>query len=211
MKEIHQIECGCYYLIESLATARSCYFEDEKEVEIFRKLFKRYLGKYVHIGGMYLSSEGYQILIRVRTIQEVNRQYRAKMRGKKENPKIKYLESSWRIISEQMRIMGSVYAKWVNKKRVRNGGLVKQRYKRYYFESKAEYLEYKERMDKGEEIQSQTNERYQVEGSWKVGVNWWIVRGVEWVRALIDKDFPDYVVSNLIDKTKLAHTCSSPP
>jgi hypothetical protein len=208
MKKIHELECGGYYLLSSLATARSCYFENEDEILKFRLLFKRYLTYYINIHKVYMSSEGYEILIRVKSLEVVKRTYIEYCKKLNKEVKVEFIKEPWRIISEQMRIFGSVYAKWVNSERDRSGGLVKERYRRYYFESYEEFEMYKNEMREGSEIRSQRNKRYQVSTRWIRAINWSIIRGVERVEGLVDIDFKNYVVQKLIKSTFSLH---SPP
>jgi hypothetical protein len=157
---------------------------------------------------MYLSSEGYQILISLKATNKIKQKYVINCKRKEKAIKSEYIEEPWRIISEQMRIFGSVYAKWVNKERDRSGGLVKERYNRYYFDSKAEFSEFVLEMDKGKEVKSQRNVRYEVGLKWISGVNWLIVRGVGFVESLMSSTFQNYVVGNLVELTLLLHSKS---
>ena len=47
MQKTIQLESGGLYMIESLSSGNSGYFENSEEIKIFKNLFKRYLGKYV--------------------------------------------------------------------------------------------------------------------------------------------------------------------
>ena len=139
MKITHEFMPGGYYMFESLASGRSCYFESKEEAEIFKCLLKRYLIKYVQINKLYLSSEGFQILLRVRTKETIIKHYRDGRKKQGKECRKGFIKSPWRIISEQMRKFMSLYVRAVNKIRGREGVLVKQRYQRYYFESEVEY------------------------------------------------------------------------
>jgi hypothetical protein len=201
---------GCYYLFESLASGRSCYYESEEEVQLFQKLFKRYMEKYVEIHKMYLSSEGYQILLRVRLKETVLRNYRKECEKEGKETKGEYIKEPWRIISEQMRKFKSLYVRAVNKIRRREGVLVKGRFMRYYFESKEVFDDYINKMDSGERIRSQRNGKYGVSERWVRKVKWSFVRGKEWVEMLMDRAFQKLVVSKLILKTLKAHSKTLP-
>ncbi len=208
MEKLIEMQCGAYYMIESMATARSCYFESNEEIEKFRTLFARYLGGYVDIHKMYVSSEGYQILIRVRKLDQIMKKYNMMCRKKSKPINQKFKEEPWRIISEQMRIFGSVFAKWINANRDRSGGLVKARYGRYYFSSHEEFQRYCEKMESCEQVRSQQNEKYQVSEHWIKRVKWVFFRGVEWVESLMNKPFKNDVVLKLIHSTKSHHSFS---
>lgn len=205
MKKTHEMKSGGYYMIESIATARSCYFESEEEIERFRKLFRRYLSAFVEIHKMYLSSEGYQILLRMRGADSLRKIYIKQCEKRGKAIKISFIDEPWRIVSEQMRIFHSVYAKWVNGVRRRSGGLVKERYSRYYFDSYDEYCEYKSLSDAGREIRGQKNGRYRVSNRWILLVRWGVIRSVGWVESLMNKAFQNYVVHNLVKSTFSIH------
>ncbi len=207
---VFELQCGGYYKIESLASSRNCYFEKEEEIEKCISLFKRYLSSYIDVHKMYFSSSGYQVLLRVKGKKSIISTYLAscEKRGKKLCQR--FIDEPWRILSEQFRIFHSVYAKWVNKLRDRSGGLVKSRFGRYYFESVSEFSTYYEEMEQGKEIISQQNKRYRVSRRWKMGVRWWLYRGIGNVGGSIIKAFPSYVVSNLVIFTKSLHPSPKP-
>ncbi len=211
MKKIHKMFSGGYYMIESKATARSCYFENEEEIGKFKRLFERYLGKYFEIQKMYLSSEGYQILVRVGEESHLRSLYKKRIGKLGRQARDLFLKETWRIVSEQMRIFHSVYAKWVNVDRERSGGLVKERYSRYYFESELEFLRYDDEMEKGKEVRSQERARYRVSERWILGVRWEVIRGGEWVRSLMNRGFQNYVVQDLVNFTISSHNPNSQP
>ncbi len=211
MKCVHEFNCEGYYLFESKSSSRSAYFETEEEIREFKQLWIRYLGKFIETYKVYFSSEGYQILIKVRKKSVVNKEYvkMCKKRGKKE--RMLFKEESWRIISEQMRILHSVYARFVNRERGRKGVMVQIRYKRYIFEGEAEFRIYEREMDAGKEIEGQEKRRYKLDGKWKTGVRWELVRGGMWVKGLMSRGFHYYVVSNLINYTKTLHSSPQNP
>ncbi len=192
-------------MIESLVSSRSCYFEKEGEARIFRRLFKRYMESYFHIHKMYLSSEGYQILIRVKSKQAVLKNYKLSRLKEGKEPKDQFIKEPWRIISEQIRQFHSLFARTVNKLRDRKGVLVQERYGRYYFEDEDEYLVYLKEMDGGKEIAGQRNEDNRRGIRWRGEVLWGVLRGVEWVESAMSTVFRHLVVSKLIISTKTLH------
>jgi hypothetical protein len=118
---------------------------------------------------------------------------------------LEFLENPWKVISEKMRIMKSVYVKLVNKKRGREGVLVKENYGKYYFETEAEYDDYIAKMEKGEEIKSQTREEYRVKRSGKLK-DWVKLRAVFGVVSVVGASFQDLVLPKLIKLTKSFHS-----
>ena len=205
MIQTYDLQAGGYYMVESLSSGRSCYFESDKEVRQFKVLFQRYLGHYCKVHKMYLSSEGYRIMLQVREKGVLCKRYREHCRRNGNEVRKIFLEEEWRIVSERVRIFHSVYVKMVNRERGRQGVLVQSRYNRYYFESMTEYENYIERMDEGEEIKGQRKEKYGVSGRWKARVRWVVYRGGEWVESCMDKGFKDYVVEKLLLNTLFLH------
>lgn len=208
MKSLKDIECGCFYLLESKSSGRSCYFESEMEIEVFRYLVRVYLKPYVELNKMYLSAEGYQLLVRIKQRNELTKRYRARIQKQGKEPKSLFISEPWRIVSEQMRIMLSLYVRKANKLRGREGVLVKSSYERRYFDDVNELEEYVEEMDKGKEIEGQSDKRYRVSERWKMKVDWERVRG-----ALSDvgRHFHDLVLLNLVEITFQWHNSKKPP
>lgn len=202
MQSTIKVESGGYYLFESLSSGRSCYYESEEEISFFKMLFRRYMNNYVEVHKMYLSSEGYQILLRIRGNEVIINNYVKKRKKRGKTVKKEFLEEPWRIVSEEMRQMMSLYVKGVNRMRGRKGVLVQSRYKRYYFEDVKEWEEYVKAMEAGKEIEGQENERYRVSKRWIDVVRWGIIRGKEWVESAMDITFKNLVIPNLIESTK---------
>jgi hypothetical protein len=155
MKRIHEFQAEGYYLFESMSGARSCYFESEKEISIFKKLWSRYMSSYTETYKQYFSSEGYQILLKIKSVSIIHKRYINRCKKKKKELNPIFLKETWRIISEQVRIFHSVYAKTINVIRGREGVLVKNRYRRYYFDGYEEFKEYERKMDEEERIKTQ--------------------------------------------------------
>lgn len=197
-----------YYLLESLSSSKSCYFESDEEVRIFRVLVKRYLKPYTELHKLYTSSEGYHVLLRIRSKEVLVKHYVKQRIKKKKDIHELFIREPWRIISEQVRILHSVYVKLVNGIRGRQGVLVQKRYSRYYFEDLEAYESYERLMKEGEEIRGQRMEQYRVKVEWISGVNWGVFRGKGYVLSLVDRAFQRYVVSKLVKSTILSH---SPP
>lgn len=213
MKNLIDYECNCYYLFESKSSARSCYFESDLEIHIFKKLLRRYLSKYVEFHHLHISSEGYEILLRTRTKETVIQHYRLGREIKKKSIKEQFINEPWRIISEQMRIFLCLYAKTVNKKRGRQGVLVQKRFERRYFSGVEEVQEYVEELNRGKEVESQRKIKYRVEESWKKGISWWRFRGKKWGESVGCIDFQDHVLRKLVNRTFATHnpTFHPPP
>jgi hypothetical protein len=198
-----------FYMMESLSSGNSCYFETEEEINIFQKMIPRYLGAYLKIHSLYISNEGYHLLVQIRSQSVLRIIYAKKCNkgGKEINPL--FYSEPWRIVSEQVRILHSILVKTVNKIRGRKGVLVQRRYMRYYFESKESFEGYITEMEKGKEISGQENKKYRVKPSWKLGIRWGIFRAKGWVLGMSSIDLTNDVVLTLIKQTFLLQ--NSPP
>lgn len=208
MRKIKEIKSNGYYLFESLSSSRSSYFESNNEVDFFKKLFERYLKKYIRIHRMYLSSEGYQVLVTLRQKSTIRGRYIENCKKRNKVIRQSFVEEVWRIVSEQIRIFHSVYVKSVNKSRGRKGVLVQKRYERFIFSSVAEFEAYVAKMDGGKEISGQEKVKYSLAKKWRGRVSWGVFRGVLWVEGVMDRVFRGFVVSKLVTSTLSLH---SPP
>lgn len=208
MKKVNEFHCNCFYMFESLASGRTCYFESEEEIEIFKLLFTRYMNNYVEVYHMEISSEGYQVLIKTRERRTVVNHYKKQCDKKGKSYRVDFIKEPWHIISEQMRIFLSLYARKANKLREREGVLVKKRFERFLFETEEELLGYLSTKNSIPEIQSQRNPKYRVELVLKKAVNWGMVRARNLAESIIKKAFHNLVVVNLIKSTLLAHSSS---
>ena len=197
-----------YYLLESLSSSKSCYFESEEEARIFRVLVKRYMSKFIEIHKLYISSEGYHLIVRIRSREVLIKHYVESRVKKKKEIQALYIKEPWRIVSEQVRVLHSVYARMVNGIRNRKGVLVQKRYTRYFFESEEEYLGYIEKMESGAEVVGQKEARHRVSRKVEEQVNWVVLRWVEFVGSVVDRVFQRYVVFDLLNFTLKSH---SPP
>ena len=210
MKSTHKLKANSYYVFESMSSGRSTYFESEGEIEMFKSLFSRYLSKYVEVHRIYLSTQGYNILLRVRDGNTIRSNYIKGCEKQGKRIKTELVDEIWRIVSERMRIFHSVFVKAVNSKRGRKGVLVQRRYRRYYFENVEEGLNYIREMDIGKEIESQENKKFGVSERWKKLVDWSVIRGKKWVESLMSSAFRRYVVPKLINLTIAAHAPPNP-
>lgn len=206
MKKTSNYVPGGYYLFESLASGKTCYFETEEEILIFRRFLKRYLSKYIKIHKIFTSAEGYNLLLRIRGKGVLIKRYLERCNKLKKKVRPLYIEEPWRIVSEQMRIFHSVYVKAVNKIRDRKGVLVQKRFSKSYFENKEEYEEYENEMNGLKEIEGQKNKKYKVKSKWKKSIRWKVFRGVYFVESMMSREFQNFVVLKLVNLTKLAHS-----
>ncbi len=211
MKRTHEIKPGNYYLFESLSSANSSFFESEEEIDIFKRLMNRYMSKYLEIHRMFIDRTGYQVLVRVRQRRTLRMNYKIRCEERDKEVKKSLLETPWKIVSEMMRIFKSLYVRAINRIRGREGVLVKQNYKKYYFENEEEYREYLERKEAGERIRSQKNEEYERGLVRNGGLDWVRGRVLEWGGVFDFKGFQGLVGLNLIKTTFTHHNPKIPP
>ena len=185
MKNTHELKTGGFYVFESLASANSVFFKSEKEIKIFKKLFKLYVSRYMDINKLYVDASGYQAVVRIKQRKTLLKNYRTECNEKKRDPKKEIVKNPWRIISEKMRIFKSIFVKAINKLRGREGVLVKHSFKKYYFESIEEYNLYVVEMESGKHISSQRNQEYSLSRSDSKILNWMKYRAGKWAESLL--------------------------
>ena len=212
MQATKTLQAGGFYLWKSLSSGNSAYFESKQEIDLFKRLFHRYLIGYVEIYKIYISSEGYELMVRLKSGSVLRRVYTRENNKRGRVSRLAFIIEPWRIVSERIRIFHSVYVKAVNKIRERKGVLVQQKYSRYYFSGEQEFQEYVEDMEKGKrEIIGQENAKYRVKVGVKSGVRWGLYRCKGWVESIMSIEFQNYVVSKLVNLTIKLHSTPSPP
>ena len=160
MKAIRNFEPGCTYLFRSLSSGNTSYFESEIELNQFNKLFVHYLRKYIKIIKTTVDQEGYIFLVKVKGKRTLISNYvKERLKSGKEI-KESHLNEPWRIISEKIRLVHSLFVRFVNKLRKRSGVLVKKSHEKFYFENEEEALEYINQ-ESDVEVKSQNNRKYQ--------------------------------------------------
>ena len=183
MKETNSLIPGGIFLLKSHSCGNTCFFESQEEIKLFKRLLKINLKKYLRIHHVVLGIEGYQMLVKVKDSRTLISNYQKELSRSGKTIKPIYLEEPWRIISEKIRIMHSVYAKTINKLRERTGVLVKSKYRRYYFESVNEAIKYIE--DDTIEIQkSQLNSKYCANPDHSYILNWAFYKTKKWLSGL---------------------------
>ncbi len=144
-----------FYIFESTASANSNYIENLSEAKILRRYMFYYLRDYVDIQEYVISRHGFQLAVRLKTSQEIVAAH------EKHHPQKAYPEEAlWKIISNRMRLFLSTYVRCVNRLRGRRGVLVRERYKRYFFEELAEALLHLEKMREREVRMGQGLRKY---------------------------------------------------
>jgi hypothetical protein len=206
MKKTHELKSGNYYLFESLSSAHSLYFESEEEIKLFKYLLVRYLNKYLEVHRIFIDKTGYQILVKIKDTRTIRSNYIKRCKKQNKRIRVDFIQRPWKIISEMMRVFKSVYVKAINRIRGREGVLVKHNFKKYYFESAAEYEGYIKKMEKGELIRSQRNKAYEVKGKKGKGIKWLVYRAKKWSERFVYEGFQDLVGHKLIKITLHHHS-----
>ncbi len=146
-----------YYLFRGEASANSCFIENLREAKLFIRLVNRYLKDYVKVHDYLLTAEGWLIQVTIRSRKQVLQAF-----GAQKACRLVGSDSieTWRIISEQVRLMLSQYVKRTNKMEGRSGSKVKESYHRYYFSSAREAQEYIQAMRQQKIKLLQRNKKY---------------------------------------------------
>ena len=160
MKRIKRMQAEHIYLIEGAVTANSSFFENEADCKDFMRLADEHLGAYLSINSFQNNRDGWVMIITTKSTQAIRTAYRLRRaRSKKCKAGCAHYET-WRILSDQIRILLSTYVKNTNQKSGRRGGKVRGNYKRYVFESVEEVEQMKQTLSKQKYDQSQELKRY---------------------------------------------------
>lgn len=104
-----------------------------------------------------------------------------------------------------MRIFKSTFVKAINKLRGREGVLVKNSFKKQYFETEQEYEDYIAEMEKGLPIKSQSSAYFSRKRIETKISNWRFYRAKKWAEMLMDKQSQNFVACKTIFFTLLHH------
>lgn len=132
------MQAGCLYMFKSIACSNTVYYEELTDAETFLRLAQQHLKDYLYIHEYMLCKDGWVFLARLKTRNQIQRAY-AKKRERYCKPQKEM--SSWKIISEQMRLFIGSYVSTYNDRTGREGTLVKRPYERYFFETVQEGLD----------------------------------------------------------------------
>jgi len=150
-----------------------------------------------------LKIDGYSILIRIKDRRTIISHYKKEREKKKKGLNPNFIAEPWRIISEKIRVIHSVFAKAINKLRGRSGVLVKSRYERLYFENLKEAINYLDKIQFQES--SQRNPKYMAIKDHCYISNWLVYKAKKWVKGIKSVRLDKIEVSTLIRTTLLAH------
>lgn len=158
MIRLKEMTCKGFYLLKGKAAANSLIFEDKSETDKFRKMVHSYLSPYFVVKEYCFKPDGWMLIVKIRDKRTILSRYLKKRKNSKS--KKDPLTKVWQILSEQVRLWLSHYARWANIKRGREGTLVKNVYERYLFESTEEALSKINEMRNNEVDLSQPHPRF---------------------------------------------------
>ncbi len=204
MKNTQTLNPGCIYLFKSLSCGNTCYFETENEIKYFTKIFRSKLKKYIQVLNINISKEGYSLILKIRDKRTILGHYKKEREIVKKSLNMGFINEPWRIISEKIRLVHSLFVRFANRQRQRSGVLVKKSYEKIYFENKNEVKKY---MNKKEDelLSSQTNSKYASNDS-HCEVKCWMSQTKKVLKKLVFWEFKDLILLNLITKTINLHT-----
>lgn len=134
MRKIREIQEEGFYILQGRAAAGSVFIEDLAEAKKFLELVNKRLHGFLKVRDFLLTKNSWTLLCEVGTRKEIlasyARQFNANEKGK--------LMDVWRIISEQIRHILSIFVKYTNWKQGRTGGKVHSNYERFIFETEIE-------------------------------------------------------------------------
>lgn len=162
MKEIEQMKAGKIYLIESMASANSVYFETDYVAKLFFRYCDYYLKDYLNVEEYVLNKNGWAMLIKVKSVPTIRKNYELleSARKKKNEQKQKSSKAIWKILSERVRLFISTYVRMSNKVLGREGSLVRRKYGRYEFDTLFEAKGYVAKLRNDEHEMQQQEEKY---------------------------------------------------
>lgn len=163
MEEIQQMEAGKIYLIESKASANSVYFETDKLAKLFFRYCDYYLKDYIQVKEYILNTDGWAMLIQVRSTKTIRKYYEkietTRTSFKKDVVQVK-AKPIWKILSERVRLFISTYVKMSNKILGRKGTLVRRKYGRYQFNNLTAAQDYVTKIRNDRHEMQQSKEKY---------------------------------------------------
>lgn len=210
MKKTHNLEPGCFYIFKSLSAGNTCYFETENELIQFNKLFKFHLHRYIRIVKANINQEGYVFLIKIRDNRTLISNYKKERVKKGKKIDDLFIQEPWRIISEKIRIVHSLFVRFANKLRDRSGVLVKKSYEKFYFENIGEAIEQLEN-DSDLAFSSQKNKKYKSIKSHCQIKNWVGILAKNGMQVFKNQTVTSLILLNYVKKTISAHLQANTP
>ncbi len=135
MQEIKSFQATGFYIFQSAASANSNYIENIDEAKTLLKYLHYYLKGYLQIIDYAITKDGFQMAVHIHQEHQIRQSHLKDCSSKRNRP-------VWKIISNRMRLCLSTYVRVVNYQRGRKGVLVRERYKKFYFETKEEALDH---------------------------------------------------------------------
>lgn len=142
MKQTKKMYPGCVYLFEGQSSSSSCFIQSETDAKSFMTLANYNLKDFLKIHEYNLTKDSWIMVVSLRSREKIFKSYHKK-RDKSQTCNRKYDHCEiWKIISEQVRQFLRSYVYAANKRSGREGSLVREPYKRSYFETIQEAKEY---------------------------------------------------------------------
>lgn len=121
------------------SVARNFMFENKQDHERFFLLWNRYLGKMTTIINYHLTPEGWTVLFRTHSEQDIRNAYKIQRKQSRKAKKKYELKDATKIISEHFRIFLSQYVRRLNASHGRKGTLVLERFRKYVIKDQVDY------------------------------------------------------------------------
>lgn len=138
MKTTKEMYPGCLYLFEGESSASSCFIQNEEDAKQFIILANQYLKDYIKIHEFNLTKDSWMMIVTIRSKEKIKKSYLKRRAQSQTCNRKNDHRKIWKIISEQMRLFLKHYVRDANKRSGRQGSLVKEPFKRSYFESEKE-------------------------------------------------------------------------
>jgi len=161
MLPIKQMQANQLYLIEGTSVANSPFFESEADCKLFLSLTDKYLIDYLTINCFQNSRDGWVMIVTTKSAEAIRTAYENRRKQSKKCKEDCAHHETWRMLSDQIRILLSTYVKATNENTGRTGGKVSGKYKRFVFESLEEVEAVKKELLQLKYDQSQELARYQ--------------------------------------------------
>ena len=145
MIRIKETQATGLYLFQGRAAAGSVIIEDLVEARKLLSLLHKRLDGFVKIRDYLITEDCWSILCEVLTEEEVKAKFQSKLKTRTASESSTSAEV-WRILSEEVRHILSMFVKFTNYRQGRTGSKVHSNYRRYIFENEEEGLAFIERM-----------------------------------------------------------------
>lgn len=191
------LEPGKICIAKGHSVAKNLMFKKKKDHRIFMRLWDRYLGKMTEVLNYHLSPDGWIIMFKAKTAEEIKLAYIDQRKRSRKAKKKHQKKEAKRMLSEHIRIFLSQYVRRINANHGRKGCLVMERFRKYVIQDPKTYNRIFNLLTDQERIRSQIQERYQADegyydqaGEMEKGSVWQVGRkyyeGVEGLERVLE-------------------------